>query len=455
MQVTHLSEAECSTITSSVHALVKHKAKLSHSVPNVVLYLTHALANLTRLRKRGLFYLSQLLTPQGTHLLSWSVIYANSVQKRGNARLPMWYKNLSINVTIPDKSGLLRDRFLIEQQPVSLIAKELAPCIPPSSYKKNWIVTLNDNNLPLFGKQIQFQPKRSTCTIVHWTSDCLSRPSDLITLRPCPGCNLNINKSSYLKKSVATGSVSCSYSASLHQSWILPMKKSSILNHTSSLTATVSWAEIMDFVTASCNPSGCSMLAADIPHTSFDIIDEALPTPHLFTAGDVAASSSVVLSLDSQYTFYTDDPSRYVVDWALTWHTLMFQPKFDNSFTKENVSRHHTLKFQLFLEDLPTLESLKRTRPDLYVKILTCRSCEDRLEDFMHLFLCKKRRVKLHQILTSYLHHLIQKIKEADDNANCDYSSSINRVTSLPCWTFSSNNWYSSPRCYECGRCHT
>ncbi|PKB92554.1 hypothetical protein RhiirA5_444267, partial [Rhizophagus irregularis] len=161
-------------------------------------------ANLTRLRKRGLFYLSQLLTPQGTHLLSWSIIYANSVQKRGNARLSMWYKNLSTNVTIPDKPGLLRDRFLTEQQPVSLIAKELAPCIPPSGYKKNWIVTLNDNGLSLFGKQIQIQPKRSTCTIVHWTSDCLSRPSDLITLRPCPGCNLNINKSSYSKKSVAT-----------------------------------------------------------------------------------------------------------------------------------------------------------------------------------------------------------------------------------------------------------
>ncbi|GBC13481.2 ribonuclease H-like domain-containing protein [Rhizophagus irregularis DAOM 181602=DAOM 197198] len=193
----------------------------------------------------------------------------------------------------------------------------------------------------------------------------------------------------------------------------------------------------MDFVTSSCNPSVCLMLAADIPHTSFDTIDEALPTPHLLTAGDVVASSSVVLSPDSQYTFYTDgslinlgtcdvsmgwgwvqivkdsgflnsiatykrgiirdwpsssraeaaaiyaalsaspansvvhiytdsqssieDPSHYEVDWALTWHTLMFQPKFDNSFTKENVSRHHTLKFQLFLEDLPTLESLKRT----------------------------------------------------------------------------------------------
>ncbi|EXX66706.1 ribonuclease H-like domain-containing protein [Rhizophagus irregularis DAOM 181602=DAOM 197198] len=413
----------------------------------------------------------------------------------------------------------------------------------------------------------------------------------------------------------------------------------------------MSWAEIMDFVNSFCSPSVRLMPAADIPHTSFDIVDKALPTPHLLTAGDVAASSSVVPSSDSQYIFYTDgslinlgtsdvsmgwswvqivkdsgflnsiatynrgiihdwpsssraeaaaiyaalsaspansvvhiytdsqssieglkhcflsdysnsrfyykttnfelwaiiqqlivdkqlsvlphkvkvhsnfywndfadslantahtsddailisrldlaavhdyimsyddvvcesnprhlfkqyhqmlymkdllalsrfrfislltDPSRYVVDWALTWHTLMFQPKFDNSFTKENVSRHHTLKFQLFLKNLPTLESLKRTRPDLYVEILTCRSCEDHLEDFMHLFLCKKCRVKLHQILTSYLRHLIQKIKEVGDNANCDYSSSIDRVTSLPCWTFSSNNWSSYSLVHGC-----
>ncbi|EXX65234.1 hypothetical protein RirG_135200 [Rhizophagus irregularis DAOM 197198w] len=265
MQVTHLSEVECSTITSSIRALVKHKAKLSRSVPNVVLYLTQALdyiantlasllstpfrlsrtnlspvpdltypnghtpiyqclsldvfkANLTRLRKRSLFYLSQLLTPQGTYLLSWSVIYANSIQKRDNARLPNWYKNLSANVTIPDKPGLLKDQFMTKQRPVSQIAKELAPCTFPSGYKKNWIVTMNDDGFPIFGKQIQIQPKHSTCTIVHWTSDYLSRLSDLITLQPCPGCNLNINKSSYSKKFVATSSVSCSYSASLHHS---------------------------------------------------------------------------------------------------------------------------------------------------------------------------------------------------------------------------------------------
>ncbi|PKK40922.1 hypothetical protein RhiirC2_805190, partial [Rhizophagus irregularis] len=84
------------------------------------------------------------------------------------------------------------------------------------------------------------------------------------------------------------------------------MKKSSILIHTSSLNATVLWAEIMDFVTSFCYPSVHLMPAADLSHTSFDTVDKTLPTPPLLTAGNVATSSSVVLSPNSQYTFYTD-----------------------------------------------------------------------------------------------------------------------------------------------------
>ncbi|PKK72335.1 hypothetical protein RhiirC2_826044, partial [Rhizophagus irregularis] len=476
----------------------------------------------------------------GTHLLSWSVIYANSTQKRGNTHIPNWYKNLSSNVTIPNQPGLLQKRFMTEQRPVSQLAKELAPCTPPPGYKKNWIVTINDDGLPIFGKQIQIQPKHSTYTIVHWTSDCLSRLSNLITLQPCLGCNLNINKSSYSKKSVATSSVSCSYSASLRHSWILPMKKSSITSHTSRLFATVTWAEIMDFVTSNCNLSVRSVLAVDTPNTSIDTIDMASSVPPLLMTGDIAASSSVVLSSDSHYIFYTNgslinlgskdvsmgwdwvqivkdsgflnfiatykrgiihdwpsssraeaaaiyaalsaSPANSVVHiytdsqssieglkhcflfdysdsclyykttnfelWAIiqklivdkNLSVLPFKVKAHSNFywndfadslantahtseeavlifrldlAAENVSRHHTLKFQLFLKDLPTLELLKRIRPDLYVEILTCHSCEDHLEDFMHLFLCEKRHAKLHQLLTSYLHHLTQKLKEA------------------------------------------
>ncbi|CAB4423738.1 unnamed protein product [Rhizophagus irregularis] len=35
------------------------------------------------------------------------------------------------------------------------------------------------------------------------------------------------------------------------------------------------------------------------------------------------------------------------------------------------------------------------------------------------------------------------KIKEAGDNANRDFSTQINQIISLPCWSFSSSNWSS------------
>ncbi|PKK55963.1 hypothetical protein RhiirC2_801066 [Rhizophagus irregularis] len=162
MQVTHLSEAECSAITSSVRALVKHKTKLSRSIPNVVLrfiqfyclipisplmvldwtywsslnifkqdYIANTLASLISTSFRlsransspvpdltypnGHTPIYQCLSLDGTHLLSWSVIYANSTQKRGNARIPNWYKNLSSNVTILSQPGLLQERFISVQ----------------------------------------------------------------------------------------------------------------------------------------------------------------------------------------------------------------------------------------------------------------------------------------------------------------------------------------------------
>ncbi|CAB4421321.1 unnamed protein product [Rhizophagus irregularis] len=734
MQVTHLFEAECSTATSSVRSLVKHKAKLSRSTPDAILYLSQALglinlfshqqqshftnlfllANssspfmkflfLYRLRfiqfyflipispllvldwnywssltifkqdyiastiaslmstpfrlscagsaSRGLYYLSQLLTPQNTHLISWSVIYSNSIKKhKGYARTPKWYTDLSSNVTINVHSGLLQDRFMTYPS-ISSVVRTLAPCTPVIGYKKNWIVTLDDNGHPLFGKQLQIQPTNSTCTIVHWKSDCLTTPGDLITLIPCSGCTLNINKSSYSKKTIATSLVACSYSVSLLQSIILPTKKTSITANTFHIVATLSWADIMEFVTAYFNRlyirpdfSGLA-LPTSLSNTSMDST-----TPSLFMVEDIAASSSVVVSSDSHYTFYTDgslinlgtsdvsmgwgwmqivqdsgflnsiatfkhgiicdwpsssraeaaaiyaalsaspansvikiytdsqtainglkqcslstysnsrlyykttnfelwaiiqklitdkclsvkpfkvkahsnfywndfadslantahtaddsvlishldlaathdfilkyddivcesnprhifkqyhqmvymqnllalsrfrflslstDSSQYIVDWALTWHVLMFQPNHDNSFTMDNASKHFTMKFQLFLEDLPTLESLKRTRPDLYIEILTYRSCEDQLEDFMHLFMCKNRRLKLQQILNSYMRHLFTKIKEAGDIADRDYSIQINKITSLPCWSFSSSNWSSYSLVCDC-----
>ncbi|GET62886.1 Down syndrome cell adhesion molecule-like protein Dscam2 [Rhizophagus irregularis DAOM 181602=DAOM 197198] len=131
----------------------------------------------------------------------------------------------------------------------------------------------------------------------------------------------------------------------------------------------------------------------------------------------------------------------YIVDWELTWFTLSFKPSHDASFTPEHASRHLTFKFKLFLDDLPTLEKLKRTRPDLYMDELTCRSCIDRMEDLMHLFMCKKRRLPMQQILQSYQNHLISKLLEASNLADIDPSPFIAKLTSLSCWSFSSTNW--------------
>ncbi|GET52420.1 hypothetical protein GLOIN_2v1783661 [Rhizophagus irregularis DAOM 181602=DAOM 197198] len=134
---------------------------------------------------------------------------------------------------------------------------------------------------------------------------------------------------------------------------------------------------------------------------------------------------------------------HYIVDWELTWFTLNFKPSHDASFTPEHASRHLTFKFKLFLDDLPTLEKLKRTRPDLYMDELTCRSCIDRMEDLMHLFMCKKRRLPMQQILQSYQNHLISKLLKASNLADIDPTPFIAKLTSLSCWSFFSTNWSS------------
>ncbi|PKY34880.1 hypothetical protein RhiirB3_455022 [Rhizophagus irregularis] len=218
---------------------------------------------------------------------------------------------------------------MTEQRPVSQLAKELAPCTFPLGYKKNWIVTMNDDGLPIFGKQIQIQPKHSTCTIVHWTSDCLSCPSDLITLQPCPGCNLNINKSSYSKKSVATSSVSCSYSAYLRHSWILPMKKSSIMR---SKDVSMGWG----------------------------------------------------------------------------WVQIVKDSGFLNSIATYKCGIIHDWPSSLRAEAAAIYAALSASPANSVVYIYTDSQSS---------------------------------IEKAGDNASCDYSSQIDRITSLPCWTFSSSNW--------------
>ncbi|PKB92886.1 hypothetical protein RhiirA5_443053 [Rhizophagus irregularis] len=143
------------------------------------------------------------------------------------------------------------------------------------------------------------------------------------------------------------------------------------------------------------------------------------------------------------FTFALSSIPNFVIDWNLTWFMLNSELQHDASFTRAHASSHRTFKFKLFLEDLPTLEHLKRVRPDLYIDILSYRSCLASKEDFMHLFMCKCRRIAMEQILLSYQNHFITKLQEVGDLVHKDPSLIINTFKSLPCWSFSSSNWAS------------
>ncbi|CAB4436125.1 unnamed protein product [Rhizophagus irregularis] len=202
---------------------------------------------------------------------------------------------------------------------------------------------------------------------------------------------------------------------------------------------------------------------ANTAHTSSSILisgmDQASPHDFVLSYDDVVCESnprrlfkqySQTLMMRSllqltrfNFIFLLSNGIDYIVDWELTWCSLRFEPSHDASFTRRHASRHSTFKYKLFLDELPTLEKLKLTRPDLYMDELTCRSCIDHMEDLMHLFMCKRYRLPMLQILHSYQKHLISKIQEAGAMADIDPAPFVTKLLSLSCWSFSSTNWSS------------
>ncbi|GET60090.1 RNA-directed DNA polymerase from mobile element jockey-like [Rhizophagus irregularis DAOM 181602=DAOM 197198] len=581
MQVTHLSESDCHLITRSIRSVVKHKANFSRSLPNSILFLSHALGlinlfahqrqchitnlflmansssvfiqslfiyRLSLIQYNSLIPISPLLikdwsiwsslfsfkkdyiactiallsstpfrllhtqlsklpnlslidgclvTPQGTHLISWKAYYDNLVGRRGPGRIPYWYKDIQQATTVSDSNNRLLDQFITLHTNASSFY-ELEPCLSSPPTTKNWIVTLDDLGSPIFGKQLLVQTSRGTCSIVHWVSpDCESSPGDLIRLSPCPGCAAHIPLPPSKKWNADL--TLCTTTVSLRHSLILPTTNERIRRTTSEVTSPFTWADIEDGVRLY-----YSRLDFDSDSYSADTaIAPNTPVTIESSAAAVFANSPLVVSSDSRYTFFTDgslinlgtpdvsmgwswmqivpdagfpnsiatyahglirdNPSssraeaaaiyavltisprdsevtiytdsqtaidvkahsgnylndfadslantahtastNYIVDWELTWFTLNFKPSHDASFTPEHASRHLTFKFKLFLDDLPTLEKLKRTRPDLYMDELTCRSSSNLVDT--------------------------------------DPTPFIAKLTSLSCWSFSSTNWSS------------
>ncbi|GBB87079.1 hypothetical protein RclHR1_13540006 [Rhizophagus clarus] len=211
------------------------------------------------------------------------------------------------------------------------------------------------------------------------------------------------------------------------------------------------WNEFADSLANSAHHSDMAPLLPAAVYTSShnvrlvydNIVCESNPR-RLFKLYFQATLLKDLLSLKRfQFVYCLTDKDDYIVDWELTWFTLNFSPAHDASFQASHAARHYAFKFKLFLDDLPLLEKLKITHSDLYIDLLTCRSCRDRKKDLMHLILCSKRRSVMHQILQSYQNHLFSKLREAGVLADMDPTPMLRKVSSLSCWTISSSNWSS------------
>ncbi|GET61402.1 reverse transcriptase family protein [Rhizophagus irregularis DAOM 181602=DAOM 197198] len=697
MQVTHLSESECVSATSSIRSLVKHKANFSRVLPDSILFLSQGLglinlffhqsqthltnlfllansssffmknlflyrlrliqfsflipispllvkdwtlwsklfafkqdyiactiALLTttpfklslmtskifisyfrRLRSLQLYYLSQFITPQGTHMITWNVYLSNLSSRKGHRVLPhKWFNDIHQCVTVPNSNSLLLDQFSSEAIPSNI---DLAPAFGSSRKSMKWIVTLDEDGSPLFGKQLSKQ--QYSCKIVHWTSDCVARPNDVITLTPCPGCSKHVPVTHTKSNPTDVTPLCIIPKLSPLRALLLPTTQERIRHDTTTITSPFTWADLDEIVKSY---YGRLDILPNFSQEDVVTLPSPSPSPSLGSAASLAfAASPLATPPDNHYCFYTDgslinlgtpevsiaeiaaihaaltvtppfstvtihtdsqsaidglrlcatlsysnsrlyykttnfelwaiierlisskslsvtavkvkghsgnfyndyadslaisahtsssaillsdldqvsphdfllkyddilcesNPRRlfkqysqmlwmhrltrlsrfnftialssisdFVIDWDLTWFTLNAEPQHDASFTRAHASSHRTFKFKLFLEDLPILEHLKRIRPDLYIDILLCRSCLDSKEDFMHLFMCKCRRIAIEQILLSYQHHFINKLQEAGDLVKKDPSLIINKFKSLPCWSFSSSNWTS------------
>ncbi|GBB92778.1 hypothetical protein RclHR1_20540003 [Rhizophagus clarus] len=357
VNVTHLSATDCYVATRSIRSLVKHKANFSRSLPNPILYLSHALglinlsshlvqchvnnlflmansstsliqrlfvyrlmliqfrfliplsplmvddwslwsamtafkcdyiactiasmtstpfrlqharfssatpdltllghtplytcmsphvfkACLKVLRKCHLYYLSQLIAPSGSHLISWTAYQttylATLADKRGCSLPHKWYLDIKANITLPDSHDQLLDRFVCPPSATSSVT--LVPEVTTTQKNRHWLVTLDGSDSPLFGKQLSVQPKKDTCMIVHWISDCLSSTGDVICLRPCPGCDAHVPFPSANKYTAVPPR--CTFKISLLKSLILPTDCERIRQTTMEVTSPYSWANL-------------------------------------------------------------------------------------------------------------------------------------------------------------------------------------------------------------------
>ncbi|GBB96140.1 hypothetical protein RclHR1_26930001 [Rhizophagus clarus] len=235
-------------------------------------------ACLNILRKCHLYYLSQLITPSGSHLISWAAYQtayiARLADKCGRSLPHKWYLDIKTNTTLPDSHDHLYDHYICSLSTTSAI--DLVP-----------------------DATITIQPKKDTCVIVHWISDCLSSSGDVIRLHPCPGCDAHIPFPAANKYSAVTSS--CTFTISLLKSLILLTNCECIRQLTTEVVSSYSWADLCDIVISYYRRLNIS---PDFSSPSSIVNGNSIGTSPLCDL--FCLPSPVILLPGSHYHYYTD-----------------------------------------------------------------------------------------------------------------------------------------------------
>ncbi|PKB95302.1 hypothetical protein RhiirA5_436969, partial [Rhizophagus irregularis] len=253
-----------------------------------------------RLRSLQLYYLSQLITPQVTHMITWNAYLATLASRKGHRALShKWFINIRQCVTVPDSDSLLLEHFSSDAIPSHI---DLVPAFSSSKKSKKWIVTLDEDGSPLFGKQLSKQ--QYSCKIIHWTSDCTTRLNDVITLTPCPGCFKHVPVT-HIKSNPTDVTPLCIIpKLSTLRSLIFPTSQERIRHDTTAITSPFTWADLDVTVR-----TYYGRLDIQPNFSQADVITFPLPSSPL-SLGSAAplafAASLLATPPDNHYCFYTD-----------------------------------------------------------------------------------------------------------------------------------------------------
>ncbi|GBB84209.1 hypothetical protein RclHR1_10820015 [Rhizophagus clarus] len=359
--------------------------------------------------QRHLFYLSQLITPTGSHFVFWSAyrsMHLAQLSDKCERALPhKWYLDIRAATTIPDSNDQLLDQYNTTEIISSHSWADLSNFV--TSYHHHLAISpdffLSHSTVDCPSAEVFFPPRLS-----HLPAPVVLAPKD-------GAANKQLRNNCDLRTIWDWPSSFCAEVTAIFAALVVTPTDSTVSIYTDSQTA-------IDGLRL-CASSSYTNSRLYYKTSNFE----------LWASIERFIRGKQLTVLPVKFSFLFHDSDDYVIDWELTWFTLQFSPVYDASFTAQHASQHYTFKFKLFLDDLLLLEKLKITCPDLYIDLLTCCSCYDHKEDLMHLILYSKRRSATHQILQSYQNYLFSKLKEACELIKVDPTPSLTKLSSLSC----------------------